>query len=247
MSIATVAVVIPAYQESALIAQTLRSIPKWVDLVVVVDDGSSDDTAQRARDERDPRVTVIAHTENRGVGAAIRSGYEAALRADATFVAVMAGDNQMDPEDLPGLLEPLLSGAADYVKGDRLMHERARDMPLLRRWGTRFLARVTSWGSGLQIRDSQCGYTVIAASALEQVDLATLWQGYGYPNDLIIGLAARGLRIAERPVRPVYEDEKSGLRPWHLLVILFVIARRIWLERSTQAPMDRAIQGELSS
>src|SRR4051794_142391 len=116
----TVAVVVPAHDEEALIAATLQGVPGFVDRIFVVDDSSTDDTVARARSVGDPRVEVIVHEHNRGVGAAIVTGYKRALseRLDAT--AVMAGDNQMDPDELEGLALPVVRSELDYAKANRL-------------------------------------------------------------------------------------------------------------------------------
>src|SRR5947209_11244688 len=115
-----VAVVVPAHDEEALIAATLEGIPGFVDRIYVVDDASSDATAERARAVGDPRVEVITHEKNKGVGAAIVTGYKRALadRMDAT--AVMAGDNQMDPDELEMLTTPVVRDELDYAKANRL-------------------------------------------------------------------------------------------------------------------------------
>src|SRR3954470_5623571 len=114
------AVVVPAHNEEPLIVATLQGIPGFVDRIFVVDDASSDQTAERARGVDDPRVEVIVHDRNRGVGAAIVTGYKRALaeRMDAT--AVMAGDNQMDPDELEELTLPVARGELDYAKANRL-------------------------------------------------------------------------------------------------------------------------------
>src|SRR5512140_2870434 len=101
---AQIAVVVPAYHESLLIVRTLRGIPRFVDRIIVVDDGSSDATAALAEREADPRIVVIRHAQNRGVGAALKTGYTQAFADGADIVAVMAGDGQMDPADLQPLL-----------------------------------------------------------------------------------------------------------------------------------------------
>lgn len=221
-----VAVVVPAYREERLLPRMLRRVPAWVDSIHVVDDASPDATAAVALGVGDPRVEVVRHAVNRGVGAAIVTGYRAALATPAEVVVVMAGDDQMDPGDLPALLAPLVAHEADHVKGDRLRHPEARRMPWPRRAGTRALAAVTRTATGLAVHDSQCGYTATAARCLRELPLTELWPRYGYPNDLLALLAAGGHRVAEVPVRPVYAGEASGLRPWHLGVILAVIARR---------------------
>jgi hypothetical protein len=147
----------------------------------------------------------------------------------------------MDHADLPEIVSPIQTGEADYVKGNRLIHGRAEDMPTLRRWGTQCLAWLTSLACRVKLGDSQCGYTAISRRAAAHLDWTNLWEGYGYPNDLLITLAARGLRIVERPVRPVYATEKSGLRPWHVLSIVRVILRRTLLEWRSRPAQQREL------
>ncbi len=229
---AKVAVVVPCFREARLITRTISGIPAFVDLIVVVDDGSPDATAEAVRALADPRVLLVVHAENRGVGAAIVTGYRAALAADCDVSAVMAGDAQMAPEDLAAVIAPVALGQASYVKGNRFQHARASDMPVLRRVAGRMLALATRLATGLSVNDCQCGYTAISRSALLQLPLSDLWPRFGYPNDLLCMLAARGLSVLEVPVRPVYADEQSGVRFWHALTILLLIARRTARERS---------------
>ena len=224
-----VVVVVPAWNEAPRVARVVRGLPVWVDSVVVVDDASTDGTSNAVRAVGDERVEVVIHSRNRGVGAAIATGYRRALASagppNEAFV-VMAGDGQMDPGDLPSLLGPIARGEADYVKGDRFrMPDTVRTMPAARRAGGKVLSWATARAIGLPISDSQCGYTAIARSACGQLDLDALWPRYGYPNDLLSQLAVRGLRIAEVPVRAIYADEVSRLKMRHLPVIAALIAR----------------------
>jgi glycosyltransferase involved in cell wall biosynthesis len=229
-----VVVVVPAFEEAARIGRVVRGMPADVDHVVVVDDASTDGTREAALDACDPRVEVVVHATNRGVGAAITTGY---LRAQqltalthAAFV-VMAGDGQMHPDDLPALVRPIADGRADYVKGCRFDWPGARaEMPTARWVGGWGFSLLTSVAIGQSISDSQCGYTALEAAASRQLDLGGLWPGYGYPNDLLGQLAARRLRIAEIPVRPVYADEVSRLKLRHLPTIVRLIARA-WVRR----------------
>jgi glycosyltransferase involved in cell wall biosynthesis len=232
-----IAVIVPAYQEGRLIERMIRRIPALVDAIYVVDDASTDDTGAAAARAGDPRVTVFRHAVNGGVGAAIRSGYARALADGADVLVVMAGDDQMDPGNLEPLIAPIAAGSFDYAKGNRFRHSQVRRMPLARRAGSRVLSWATRLATGLDVDDCQCGYTALSARAARQLPLAELWPRFGYPNDLLGMIAERQLRVVEVPVRPVYADEKSGLRPWHVLSIGFVIARRFGLAKlATHAP-----------
>ncbi len=209
----------------------LRGLPTWVDAVVVVDDASDDATGAAAEGAGDERLRLVRHAHNRGVGAAIATGYRVAMENDADVLVVLAGDGQMDPADLERVVTPVARGDADYVKGNRFLHAERRAMPLERRLGSAALAVLTRAATGLCVDDTQCGYTALSAAAARALPLDELWPRYGYPNDLLGMLAARALRVVEVPVRPVYAGEPSGLRPWHLASIAGVIARRAALER----------------
>jgi glycosyltransferase involved in cell wall biosynthesis len=233
---ARIAVVVPAYREEKLIARTLRSVPALVDHVVVVDDGSPDGTAAAARAVGDPRVEVVSHVANRGVGAALKTGYALALGSGADAVAVMAGDAQMHPEDLRQLVLPVVRGEVDYAKGDRLSHPTVvREMPIARFAGNHVLSALTRLATGLAVRDSQCGYTVIGRHALAALPLHALWEGYGYPNDLLGWLRLTGARVCDVVVRPLYGDEQSGIRLRHALMVIPLLLLRVWLRRASAA------------
>ena len=230
----TTAVVIPAFNEEIAIAAAVTSVPRFVDHVIVVDDASRDATARRAAAHRCGRTEIIRHAANRGVGGAIVSGYRRALalRADAT--AIMAGDGQMDPADLPRLLDPIADDRADYVKGNRFAHPDVwRAMPAARIAGNLALSMVTRLTSGYRdLFDSQCGYTAIASSALERLDLDRVFPRYGYPNDLLARLHAVGARVQDVPVRPVYGPRwKSGIRIHTVVYPIAFVLLRSWLER----------------
>ncbi len=233
-------VVIPAYCEERLIQATITKVPTIVDTIIVVDDASPDQTSTQVNALCDPRSRLIRHQTNRGVGAAIYTGYQEALRLGADVMVVMAGDNQMDGADLMQVVNPVASAQVDYVKGNRHLHPRVKDMPFVRRLGSRLLARLTSWAMDTPIGDSQCGYTALSRRAAMSLDFARLWPRYGYPNDLLIALNARGFSVAEVPVRPVYATETSGLRPWHFLTIVTVIGRAYLRELRTVPLLQKA-------
>jgi glycosyltransferase involved in cell wall biosynthesis len=221
-----IAVVVPAYDEERLIARTLRTLPACVDEIVVVDDGSRDRTREVVAALDDPRIVLVTHPINRGVGAAIATGYREAFRRRAEIAVVMGADGQMDPAELASLALPIVRGEADYVKGNRLSHADLRVMPPHRRVGNSVFSALTRVATGLAISDSQCGYTALARAAASRLDLTRLWPRYGYPNDLLARCARAGLRVKDVPVRPVYADETSGIGLWEgLVVIPSVIAR----------------------
>jgi len=232
-----IAVVIPAFNEADKIARTVRSVPGFVDHILVVDDASSDGTGPiverigRRSAGRGARrgLELLAHPRNRGVGAAIATGYRRALELDADATAVMAGDAQMDPADLPSLLLPVVTGSADYTKGNRFAWPGCwREMPPHRALGNLALSLLTRVSSGyLHLSDSQCGYTVASRRALLAIDPDRMFARYGYLNDLLGRLSTAGVRLVDVPVRPVYGPQwRSGIRvPRVILPLLFVLAR----------------------
>jgi dolichol-phosphate mannosyltransferase len=132
---------------------------------------------------------------------------------------------------MPGLVGPIATGKADYVKGTRFGDPDVRRvMPKARRIAGVALSWATSRAIGTAISDSQCGYTALSRCACARLDFDHVWRGYGYPNDLLSQLSLRGLRIAEAPVRPVYADEVSRLKPRHVPVVAGLIARA-WVRR----------------
>ncbi len=222
----TVAVVVPAHDEESLIASTIQGIPGFVDRIVVVDDASTDATAERARAVGDPRVEVVAHERNLGVGAAIVTGYRRALAEGIDATAVMAGDNQMDPAELETLALPVVRGELDYAKANRLFTGSAwRLIPKSRYFGNAVLSLLTKIASGYwHVADSQAGYTVIGLPMLQLLDLERVYTRYGFPNDMLVHLNVWNARVRDFPSRPIYGvGERSGIR------IRRVVPRISWL------------------
>ncbi len=237
-------VVIPAHNEALLVGRTLRSIPRFVDAIHLVDDASSDQTTRAALDVCDQRLRLHRHAANLGVGAAILTGYRAAFGEGADHVVVMAGDGQMDPRDLPALLAPLVHGEAEYAKGDRLSWPGAIGcMPLSRFLGNHALSTLTRHATGVAVRDSQCGYTALTRRGSRVLLERGFWSRYGYPNDVLGLLALAGARVVDVPVRPVYADEESGIGWRHaLFVVPYVLGRAALrrLDRPALRDLERA-------
>ncbi|MBW1785170.1 MAG: glycosyltransferase family 2 protein [Deltaproteobacteria bacterium] len=212
-----IAVLVPAYNEESLISGTIVSIPDFIDKIVVVNDGSKDRTPQIVEELalKDQRICLLGHDRNRGVGGAIATGYKWARDNEMDVAVVMAGDGQMDPADLPAILAPVVSGSADYSKGNRLFTGEAyKQIPKIRYFGNAALSLLTKIASGYwHVADSQTGYTAINRKALHMIDWDRMYSRYGQPNDLLARLNVCEMKVADVPVRPVYRvGAKSGIR-----------------------------------
>jgi len=214
----TVCVVVPAYNEEKLICRVIETMPAFVDYIIIVDDKSTDNMAAVVRgyaEKSNGRIVLIVHEQNQGVGGAIATGYKWALEHKIFATAVMAGDAQMDPEDLPALLDPVVSGEIDYSKGNRLFTGNAWNIiPKVRYLGNSSLSMLTKIASGYwHIADSQTGYTVINLKALELIDIDKIYKRYGMPNDILVKLNIYNMKVRDVPIKPVYNiGEDSGIR-----------------------------------
>ena len=234
----SIGVVIPAFNEEQSIAHAVAAVPDLVDVVIVVDDASLDDTAGAAervtRAQGETRFEIIRHAENRGVGGAIVTGYRRGLSLGLDVAVVMAGDGQMDPADLEGLLAPIADDVADYAKGNRFLHPDVwRAMPAARLVGNLVLSAATRLTSGYRhVFDSQCGYTAITRRALASIDVDRVFPRYGYPNDLLARLHAAEMRVVDVPVRPVYGPGwKSGIGIHTVVYPVAFVLLRSWATR----------------
>ncbi len=215
----SVAVVVPAYNEEALIASTVSTIPAFVDRIIVVDDGSKDGTVEKARNA-DPRVDLVVHERNQGVGAAIVTGYKRAIAKEIDVTAVMAADGQMDPDDLETLIKGVAAGEVDYAKANRLFTGQAWELiPRTRYLGNAVLSFLTKIASGYwHVADSQSGYTAVDLETLRLLDLDRIYKRYGFPNDLLVHLNVWNRRVRDYPSRPIYGvGERSGIRLRHVV------------------------------
>lgn len=231
-----IGVVIPAYNENGLIKDTLTGIPKYVDKIFVVNDGSTDNTLAiiKKLSKQNKRIQIINHEKNKGLGQSLIDGYVASKNSNIDITAVMAGDNQMHPEDLSGLLDGIIDDGYHYIKGNRFFHRDIGTMPKYRYIGNAFLTILTKFATGYyHIMDPQCGYTVITNKALKRIPIEKMTKKYGYNADILCMLNILGFRVNDAEVRPVYDREKSKIKLWkyipktsYLLFKLFF--RRIW-------------------
>jgi glycosyltransferase involved in cell wall biosynthesis len=221
-----VGVVVPAFDEESLVGETIRGIPDFVDRIFVIDDGSRDRTAAVVVDLSEPRVLLVRHERNSGVGAAIATGYRQALEEEIDVTCVMAADNQMDPAELWALVEPVVRGEVEYAKANRLVSGEAWEViPRTRYLGNAVLSLLTKIASGYwHVADSQAGYTALSLEALRRLELDALYPRYGFPNDVLVHLNVQNARVRDVPSRPIYDvGEQSGI------TLRSVVPRISWL------------------
>lgn len=224
--------VIPAYNEQSRIAEVLRASLSYLDGIIVVDDGSSDQTFEVAASVDPSRVTVLRHAVNRNQGAALRTGTEAALLAGADIVIHLDADGQHDPKDLPDLIKPILAGQADVVLGSRFLGVEATGMPLARRW----LLKAGRWfnilalGISKKITDPQSGLRAMTAEAARR--LRFYQDGKAHTSEILRCITRLGLRWIEIPAHIKYTEDtltKAGSNrtsdafsiAWHLFIGVF--------------------------
>ncbi len=209
-----IGVVIPAYNEENHIKDTIETIPDFVDRIYVIDDGSTDKTAEIVKTLTEQRIHLLQHKVNKGMGAALVTGYKVALRDEMDVIAKLDGDNQMDPEQLPNMLDPIVEGKADYTKGNRLLSPGyRRGMSKWRFFGNTILSFLTKIGSGYwQIMDPQNGYTAISREVLERIDIDSIYTYYGYCNDILVKLNVYGYRVMDVVMPARYGLEKSSIK-----------------------------------
>lgn len=230
---------VPAFNEESQIERTILTMPALVDWLIIVDDGSQDATAQivARMTEASPRIVFLRHAENRGVGGAISTGYIWCRDNDVDIAVVMAGDGQMDPADLPALLDPVVEGRADYAKGNRLVTDEAwNKIPKSRYLGNSALTLLTKIASGYwHVTDSQSGYTALHKEALRLLPLESIFPRYGMPNDFLVTLNIHNMVVVDVPVAPVYRiGERSGIRWPKVMLPLFLLLVRLFFRRMTQ-------------
>ena len=231
-----IAVIVPAYNEEILIGKVLRTVPTFVDRIIVVDDASSDGTGEvvKAHRKEDSRIIYLRLPKNEGVGGAIVTGYKWARDNEISISVVMAGDAQMDPKDLPRLLDPLVNGEVDYSKGNRLFTGKAwRVIPKTRYLGNAVLSFLTKVASGYwHVADSQSGYGAVSLEVLKTIDLDNIYKRYGMPNDLLVKLNVYHFRVRDVPVNPIYGiGERSGLKIYKVIFTIPFLLLKLFLWR----------------
>ncbi len=283
----TIAVVVPAYNEEQQISLVIETMPEFVDKIIIVNDFSKDNTAEKVKsfwdtphnkgietknitktpikgrfedanralqeqmiteekyfipsevsnkDPENERIILINQKKNGGVGAAIARGYKWCKDHGIDCTAVMAGDGQMDPDELESICTPVVNDNIDYVKGNRLIHRSASlVIPKVRYLGNSILSILTKFASGYwHVSDTQTGYTAISKRALNGIKIHKIYKKYGMPNDMLVKLNIAMCKIKEVEIKPIYNvSEKSKMKikriilpvSWLLFKSFF---KRIW-------------------
>jgi glycosyltransferase involved in cell wall biosynthesis len=214
-----VAVVVPAYRVAREIGGVVGAMPDGVDRIFVVDDASPDDLGAVLSALTDPRLRVLRHEKNQGVGGATVTGMVAAIEEGADIIVKCDGDGQMDPADIPALVAPVARGVADHVKGSRYHH--ARELGTMPRWrfvgnvGLTFLTKLSSgyWN----VLDPVNGFFATRAAVLDRIPLARISRRYFFETDLLVRLNIVEARVADLPQPARYGNERSSLSVTHAL------------------------------
>ena len=230
----SICAVVPAFNEEQQISKVITTMPDIVDHLVIINDCSTDNTSKVVKSwkEKYPKIELIEHQTNQGVGGAIATGYKWARDKDKDVAVVFAGDAQMEPRDLLDILNPVVNNEVDYSKANRLFSGEAyKKIPKVRYFGNSVLSLLTKIVSGYwHVADSQTGYTAINKKALHLIDWDNMYKRYGQPNDLLVRLNIFDLKVRDVPIQPTYNvGEKSGINigkvmftiPWLLFKLFF--------------------------
>lgn len=215
----TTCAVIPAFREHGRIGDVVRGVKRHCDHVVVVDDGSSDGTAEEARAAG---AEVIVHETNKGKGVSLNDGFRHAMERRYGFVVTLDGDGQHAPEDIPVFLETYTRTGFPVLVGNRMSDPKT--MPLVRRLTNRFMSQMLSLQMGQWVPDTQCGYRLYRADVLPFLFAES--GGYAAESEVLLDLAERGVRIGSAPIQVIYRDERSKIHPVRDTLRFFAMVRK---------------------
>jgi glycosyltransferase involved in cell wall biosynthesis len=230
-----IGVIVPAYNEENLIQKTLSTMPIFVDKIIVVNDGSTDATLKiiKKAQVNDDRITILDVKKNCGLGQSLIRGYLKSKELNIDVIAVMAGDAQMDPDDLIKVVTPLANGIVSYSKGNRLFKKKViKKMPFHRLVGNAGLTFLTKFATGYwHVVDPQCGYTAITKEALDLIPIENMTKKYGYNADILNMLNIQNMKVADVPVEPVYGDEISKIKLYKYVPHIIYLLIRLFMRR----------------
>lgn len=210
-------VIVPAYNEEKCIAVVVAGIRRYCPEVFVIDDGSADQTSVKAREAG---AEVIRHPSNLGKGAALNTGFNVARGRGYDFVITMDADGQHDPEEIPAFVKAFRDGAGDVLVGTRM--DCTHTMPPNRKFMNWFLSWLLSRFMGQIVSDTQCGYRLFSARVFPNMPITA--KRFAAESEVLLELAEQGLRFGSVPIKAIYGDEKSEIRPmrdtWHFFRML---------------------------
>jgi glycosyltransferase involved in cell wall biosynthesis len=221
---------IPAYNEGQRIAAVVRDVQAVCPNVVVVDDGSPDDTASAAKAAG---AAVLVHDVNSGKGAALNTGFQHAREMGYEFVVTLDGDGQHAADDIPGFIEAYAQTGAMVVIGNRMAD--TSTMPAVRRWTNRFMSWLLSRKMGQFVPDTQNGFRLYKTDVIPEMRVGT--QGFSAESEILLELAARGVKMGAVPIKVIYGDEKSKIHPLKDAMRFFNMLRE-YDRRSSQIRND---------
>jgi glycosyltransferase involved in cell wall biosynthesis len=215
---------IPAYNEEKNIAKVILLAKRHADAVIVCDDGSSDLTADIAKNLG---VKVLRHSKNIGKGAALKSLFKASREIGADVLVTLDGDGQHDPNEIPELIPPILGNQADIVIGSRINHR--SEMPMYRKIGNRVLDFFTNAGSKNKVIDTQSGFRAYSRKAIQEINIIEM--GLGVDSQILLNAEESKLRVIERAITCSYPEQKSKRSPIVHAVDVFVSILTVITER----------------
>jgi len=222
---------IPCFNEQNFIADVVTRAKKYVDQVIVIDDGSTDDTAKVAQTAG---AEVIRHEARKGAGAATKSGFEAAKRGNADIIVTLDGDGQHNPEDIPKPLAPILSNEADLVIGSRFLQPtpgtQQTNIPRYRKFGINVITWLYNLGSKVKVSDSQSSFRAHTCQLIDALNITE--DGFGFSVQVLIQARRKGFVIKEVPISCLYHSQGSSLNPVvHGLGVAFTVIKLRLLSR----------------
>lgn len=213
--------VIPAHNEESTISSVVRNARTICDLVIVVDDGSTDRTVEEAKKAK---AKVVSHTIRLGVGAALSTGLRAAINYGAEIIVTLDADEQHDPKEIPNVITPIIDGTADLVIGSRTL-EKNSEMPFQKLVANKILSKLTSLASDIEIKDSQSGFRGMSRKVAESIKYDST--DYQWASEMIILLSKRGIKIVDVPIKTVYfKSRRRGAGFRDAIKILYNILSR---------------------
>ncbi len=214
-----IAAVIPAYQEEKYVADVARRTRQQLEHVLVVDDGSKDNTAAEARAAG---VQVLVHAQNRGKGESIKSGLRYWMERGMDYILLLDADGQHLPEEIPRFLDAAAQGGHQILLGTRMSD--TKDMPLLRRLVNRYMSNRISAACGQPIPDTQCGFRMLHRDVVPEILGGS--QRFDYETEMLIRTSRKGYRIGAVPISTVYSDEVSSINPVRDTIRFFQLMHR---------------------